>query len=197
MYKNEVFVEKDRISSFIDITNTSPVYLEIVFDDKETEPLFAGPGESWNVDCGEKRIADDIFESKSFSVREVSELRAKVIKLLEHTRWYLCSDGFGGFILRHITPSLHSFEFKWPMEEEETLEKFKGIIEYCSCPHNSKKMIKKGWREMSEEELTEDAKAMAKECIALLSLLDNLQELKTGAQVCCAPSKTKENLYAK
>ena len=163
MHKKDVFVERDKIPSFIDITNTSPVYLEVVFDDEETGAIFAGPGETWNVDCGEKENADDILERKSFEVREVSELRVKTLRLLNNTKWYVCSDRFGGFILCHLTPSFHSFRFRWPMENDDTLDKFKGIIEYYSCPHNAKKMIKRGWMEMSEEELTENANAMAKE----------------------------------
>ena len=182
MYKNNILVERDKkFPSFIDLTNTSPIYLEIVFDNKEVENFFAGPGETWNVDCGEEEIANEIIERRNFIVREVSELRTRVLRLLDNTKWYISSDGFGGFILRHVTPSFHAFEIRWPMEEEDTLQKLVGILEYYSCPHNAKKMVRKNLTEISEEKLREDAEAMAKECITLLSLLDNLQELRVGA----------------
>jgi hypothetical protein len=182
MYKNNIIVKRDEdFPSFIDLTNTSSIYLEIVFDNKEMEHFFVGPGETWNIDCGEREVADEILERRNFKVREVSELRTRILQLLDNAKWYVSSDGFGGFTLRRVTPSFHPFEFRWPIEDEDSLQKLIGIVEHYSCPHNAKKGIRRDYGKITEEQLEEDAESMAKECITLLSLLDNLQELKVGA----------------
>ena len=177
MYKSSILVERDKnFPSFIDLTNTSPIPLEIVFDDKSMEHFFAGPGETWNIDCGEREIADEILERRSFKVNEVSELRYRVLQLLDSTRWYTCSDGAGGIILRHITPSFRSFEIKWPLEDNDSIRKAIDAVEYCVCATNAKKNIRRNVMKISEEDLAKDAEAMAKECVTLSSLLSSLLE---------------------